>query len=110
MPKEKPKITAVVTDATVHNTVALLNEVYIGHTQIKENEAINICDKLCREILSFTKILHKYYYEHGLTQQDKDKLKTKLGRKLSPEAPFTAFKIWVIKSNVEYMKDFGTLL
>lgn len=110
LPKEKPEITAIEMDATTQNTVSLLNEIYIGHTNIKENEAINICDKLCKEMWSFTKILYKYYYEPGLTESDKDRLKKKISRKLSAESPFTAFKIWVIKDNPIYTKDFASYL
>lgn len=109
-PKEKAYITALSSDNDVINTTNLLNEVYNGTTNLKRFEGINIRNKLIRELISFQGILHDYFDEPGLSIPDKTDLKNKIKRRLSPKAPFTAFKIWVIKNNDELFEEFGSLI
>ena len=109
-PKEKAKITALTSDIPTVLTSQLLNEVYNGTTELKTIEGGNIRNKLIKELIEFQKILQSYYYEPGLTIEDKAELKNKLKRKLSPEAAFTAFKYWVIKNNDELATEFEDLI
>lgn len=108
-PMEHAIISAKKDDARVHNTVALLNEIYQGKTLNKELEANNIRRKIVDEIRSFQQLLFDFY-ELGMSQEDKNDIKRQIKRKLSLESPFTAFKIWIIKRNPLLMKEFGALL
>jgi hypothetical protein len=111
LPKERFVIKAAQQNPTVEtqNTVKLLNSIYSGTTKLKEIESENLRERVSNEVAGFTKHLKKFY-KYGLTQEEKEKYKTKIRRKLSPESPFTAFKIWIIKSNDFYLRDFGSFL
>ena len=109
-PREKVNITALNSEPQVTSTAKLLNDIYNGTTKLKNIEDLNIKNKLIKEIIEFQSILQEYYTEPGLTKQDKQDLKKKLKRKLSPEASFTAFKIWIIKNNDDLYQDFKNLL
>lgn len=112
IPKEHFEITATEQMPTIEaqNTVALLNAIYKGTTKLKEIESENLRDNVTKEVAAFTQYFHDFYYTDGLTEEEKKALETKIRRKLSPESSFTAFKIWVIKSNPRLLKDFGYLL
>ena len=109
-PKEKAVITPLIPNQDVQSTAQLLNEVYNGTTELKMTEAVNIRDKLVKEINEFVRLFHTYFYETGLTFEDKENIRTKMRRSMHPESPFTAFKIWIIKSNEDYVKLFGDLM
>lgn len=109
-PKEKAQITALNTDKQVVLTSQLLNEVYNGTTVLKTIEGLNIRNKLIKEIIEFQRILHYYYDEPGLSGEEKFELRNKLKHKLRPDAPFTAFKYWVIKNNDELATEFKDLI
>ena len=108
-PMEQAVISAVKDDIQVHNTVALLNEIYQGKTLHKELEANNIRRKIIDEICIFQKLLFDFY-EIDMSQEDKNDIKQQIRRRLSLESPFTAFKIWILKGNPRLMVEFGVLL
>jgi hypothetical protein len=87
-----------------------LNAIYSGTTKNKEIASENLRDKVSTELAAFTQYLREFYLEVGLTNVEKTSLITKIRRRLSPESPFTAFKIWMVKSNERYMRDFGEFL
>ena len=109
-PREKVQISALISDVKVEQTAKLLNEIYNGTTELKTIEGQNIRDKLIRELIEFNRILSEYFYEHGLSKDDKVELKKKIQRKLSPKTAFTAFKIWIIKNNEDLLNEFKDLL
>ncbi len=108
-PKEKAKITPLISRLDINTTAHLLNEVYNGTTILKNIEGLNIRNKLIQEIVEFGRLLQEYY-DYGLTIENKKYLQKKIKQKLSKEAPFTAFKIWIIKDNVELLKEFKGLI
>lgn len=108
-PKEKAKITPIISRLDINSTAQLLNEVYNGTTELKNIEGLNIRNKLIREIVEFGRLLQEYY-DFGLSKEDKEYLQKKIKQRLSKEAPFTAFKIWIIKDNEELMKEFKGLI
>jgi hypothetical protein len=112
MPKEHFKISATEEEPSVEttNTVALLNAIYTGTTKNKEIASENLRDKVSKELAAFTQYLRDFYYEEGLNNVEKENLIAKIRRRLSPESPFTAFKIWIVKSSPRYMQDFGEFL
>lgn len=108
-PKEKTIITALQNDPAVLKTVELLDRIYNGNTIKKVIEADNIRSRLIEEMSKFSQLLLEYY-QPGWNQVEKDNIKAKIRRMLSPETAFTAFKIWVIKRNPELLNEFGHLL
>jgi hypothetical protein len=111
-PKEHFKITATKELPSVEttNTIALLNAIYTGTTKNKEIASENLRDRVSKELAAFMQYLRDFYGEEGLNDVEKEKLIAKIRRRLSPESPFTAFKIWMVKSNQRYMQDFGHFL
>jgi hypothetical protein len=112
MPKEHLEIKATLQNPTVEtqNTVNLLNAIYSGTTKNKEMASENLRDKVTIEVATFTDYLKVFYNEEGLTDLEKEKIKAKIRMRLSPESAFTAFKIWIIKTNKTYLRDFGHFL
>jgi len=94
----------------VISTTQLLLDIYNGTTELKSIEAENLRKKIQTEIEAFNSILHEYYYESNLTNEDKQLIRTKLKRKLSKASPFTSFKIWILKSNNEIYEEFKDLI
>jgi hypothetical protein len=108
-PFELAKISALSKKKDVVETATLLNEIYNGTTILKTIEGDNKRTKLIKELVLFNEKLHEYF-EPGLSDEEKEKLKNKIRRSLSIEAPFTAFKIWVIKNNTKLAELFSDLL
>lgn len=108
-PFEESLITPLNEELDVVETAKLLNEIYNGTTQLKNIESENIRGKLIQEIIDFNNLLHEYF-EDGLTKDEKEEIRIKIRRRLSFEAPFTAFKIWIIKKNKKLMELFGGLI
>ena len=108
-PREKAKITPLISRLDINSTAQLLNEVYNGTTELKNIEGLNIRNKLIRELVEFGRLLQEYY-DFGLDKEDKEYLQKKIKQRLSKEAPFTAFKIWIIKDNEELLKEFKGLI
>lgn len=106
IPKEKVKISALSSRTETENTVKLLDAVYNGTTVLKNLESENIRNKLIKEMNLFSSLLLDFFDE----EDDKDKLREQIKKKLSKGAAFTAFKVWVIKSNPELLEEFEDLL
>ncbi len=109
-PKEKVQITTLQKNTTIENTALLLHDVYNGSTPHKIIESENLRELLIQEIRDFGDLLHGYFYEIGLSDEDKEAIKNRIKRKLSIASPFTAFKIWIIKNNEALKQAFGSLL
>ena len=106
-PFEIPKISAVQSgNIAIDDTVLLLEAVYNGTTPQKRIEAANLRQKLIEEIASFGALLRQFYFKVGLSDKEKERISTEIRRKLHPAAPFTAFKIWIIKNNKQFKADF----
>ncbi len=104
-PKEKVNVTALTNDTDVIETANLLNEIYNGTTTLKITEGINIRSKLVNELTEFGKLLQDFCFGIGYSEQDKLDIKNKIKRQVSPDSPFSAFKIWVIKGNESLLED-----
>ncbi len=116
-PHEKVIIEAIATDHKTKNTVRLLQLVYQGTeesgidkdtTEMRKHQSGAIREKLFNEISSFITLLDTYYY----TQYPDDKIDALDGlkKKLSNRSPYTAFKRYIIKNDVEYNCDLGHLI
>lgn len=109
-PKEKVFITALSADEKVQNTVSLLQKVYNSeNTELKEQEATNITERLIKEMVDFTNILLEYSVPTDFEEDRKISIR-KIRRMLSVKSPFTAFKVWVIKSNAYLQSEFSEFL
>lgn len=109
-PKEKVKITPLLENPLVLNTVELLTIAYNGeNTELKMVEAANIRERLIKEIWEFSELLMEYS-EPTISEGEKTSCLNKIRRMLSVKSAFTAFKIWVIKDNPYLMKEFGEFL
>jgi len=93
----------------VINTVALLEEVYGGKTALKKIEAENIISQLTEEMNSFYHFATGYLKSDDYPQQKRD-FYDLIAAKLKPDSAFTAFKIWVIKSNPKLSQIFSPFL
>ncbi len=109
-PKEKVEIRAISEHIYAQNTADLLNKIYNGTTNLKKIESENMRDKLAKELKKFNDLLHEYFFEDGLDEQDKNAIKNNIRRMLQPSTSFTAFKIWIIKSIPELKNEFQGLL
>lgn len=108
-PHEKVKLKVLQDDERVKNTVELLHKIYNGHTVLKTIEAGNIRQKILEEIRYFQGWLVKYYRE-GLEASDRENIKREIKLCLSPYAPFTAFKKWIIRDNEVLHQDFSEFI
>ena len=78
-------------------------------TELKEQEAENITERLIKEMVDFTNILCEYSEPTNL-EEDREISVRKIRRMLSVKSSFTAFKVWVVKSNVYLKSEFGKFL
>ena len=108
-PHEKVKLKVLRDDERVKNTVELLHKIYNGHTIVKTIEAANIRQKILKEIRDFQTLLVKYYRD-GLNENYQKDLKQEIEYHLSPHAPFTAFKKWIIRDNEVLHQDFSEFI
>jgi hypothetical protein len=109
-PKEKVLIQSKYEDIKVKNTVELLLKIYNGeHTGLKTVEGENIRERLIDEMVKFTKRLKKYS-KPSVSFDDKERYRKRIQEMLSVKSPFTAFKVWVVKSNPYLFKEFQTFL
>ncbi len=113
-PKELPKITAINKIPIVENTVELLDKIYnykINDDTFSSTKdaANNLRHKLLLEIEKFGKLLKEYYEDEiDSSSYEKKILKRKIKKLMSTKSPFSAFKIWIIKENITFKKDFMT--
>ncbi len=106
---DSPDFEALTSTSTVLNTVQLLEEVYEGRTILKKLEAENIRELLVEEINKFV------HYATGFLKSDmmpseKQDFRELIIAALSPKSPFTAFKIWIIKSSPKLNQEFSQYL
>ncbi len=110
-PKEKVKITALLDNEIVINTVNLLMLIYNGkQTENKIAESENIREKLVGEVAEFGELLRKYFFDLGISEDEKEHYRSKIRKMLSIKSPFTAFKVWIIKENEVLNKEFSQYL
>jgi hypothetical protein len=106
-PMSPVKITSLFgTNDTVNNTVDLLNLVYNGHTATKKLESDNIQTKICKELVRLQNLLLEYYHETGMSDAEKQEVRHKIRRLLSPKTAFSAFKIGLVTES-ENLNKFG---
>lgn len=91
------------------NTVELLKRVYNGTTSHKEKEAANLRRRLQKELIEFQENLFVCYNDLA-DEAIRLKAKQDIKNSLKPQAPFTAFKYWIIKENSKLNSDFQDLL
>ncbi len=80
----------------IQNTIELLNEIYHGKTEQKKLEAVQIRQKLRRDLYEF-KIMIREYEEAEET--DKEDLKYAIRKEVGAGAAFAAFKRWLLWDN-----------
>ncbi|MFK7983766.1 MAG: HNH endonuclease [Saprospiraceae bacterium] len=108
-PKEQVYITAHHTGEAIANTVELLRQAYNGTTPQKQMEAENLRDQIYAELKKFHQALDLYYDD--LSDEDEKQMARRIIKKsLKIQAPFTAFKYWIIKENVKLSQEFQTFL
>ncbi|MEM1122921.1 MAG: hypothetical protein AAGJ18_20925 [Bacteroidota bacterium] len=93
----------------VANTVELLHRVYNGATTHKEKEAANLRRIIQKELIDFQANLITYYDDLA-DEEIKEKAKQYIKKSLKIQAPFTAFKYWIIKENPKLEIEFGDFL
>lgn len=89
-------------DKVVHNTVSLLRVAYYGDTPQKKIEARNLRKSLRNDLSKFKNLVREY---DEAEDYDKEDLKCAIRREVSINAPFAAFKRWVLWDNREKYKD-----
>jgi len=107
-PKEEVYVTAHYAGEIVDNTVELLKQVYNGTTPQKQMESENLRDKIYSELKRFQQALDLYYYT--FEEEEKQMAKRIIKRGLKIQAPFTAFKYWIIKENTKLSQEFQEYL
>ena len=104
--RENGTITATVPETEkIRNTIELLHYVYNGKTAIKDIEAINIKKDLVEELAAFTAWLREYD-DDELEEDEREELKRKIRKGLSPKSAFTAFKRQIVKDIPYLYEDF----
>jgi len=105
-PKEQPSFVPLVDDERVQNTAKLLNDVFNGHTPIKQIESNSLRRLLLAEIKDF-QILANAFFEPGTPEMERDLLRARIEQHLHPSSPFCAFKIWAIRRRDALEREFG---
>jgi hypothetical protein len=105
-PKELVKVSAILDNEKVRNTVALLQEVYNGTTMLKQIESANLRTKMLKEIRFFQDLLFQFY-DDSYTDDEKLNTRSEIVRQLRPTSNFTSFKRWIIRDKPALVKDFG---
>lgn len=108
-PKESLRIELVNENPSdkLANTIYLLDRIFNADTESKAFDAKNLTDKVIAEIKKLLDALHEYYDSN--TNDRKAQIRNKIKDLLSKESPFTAFKIWYIKSR-PHLSEFSELL
>lgn len=92
--EDKLDITALDDSPETKNTVALLKTIYYGSTEQKKEEAKIIRTQLSKELNRFEECVKEYASADG---EDKIDLECSIQMKLKWNAPFAAFKRWIIR-------------
>jgi uncharacterized protein (TIGR02646 family) len=108
-PKESLKIELVNENPSdeLTNTIYLLDKIFNADTESKAFDAKNLTDKVIAEIKRLLDTLHEFY--NASSDERKGEIRSKIKDQLSKESPFTAFKIWYIKSR-PHLVEFNDLL
>ena len=85
-------------DEETKSTVALLEEIYQGHTAQKSEEAKMICRKVQRAMSDFKNCVREYEESDG---EDKLDALDLIKKELRPSSEFTAFKRWLIRDAID---------
>jgi len=75
----------------------------------KKIEADNLRDQIFKELSKFRQAL-VLFYDDLEENEEKERAKRIIKRSLKIQAPFTAFKYWIVKENPTFITDFQTLL
>ena len=96
----KVVVEAINTDIRTQNTTELLKEVYNGTSLQNKFQARAKRNKLYDELSEFTSLLLKYFRtEDTLKKED---LLINIKSELSNKSEFTAFKRWIVRSDLKY--------
>ncbi len=108
-PKESLKIELVNENPSdeLTNTIYLLDRIFNADTESKAFDAKNLTDKVIAEIKRLLDTLHEFY--NANSNERKSEIRSRIKDQLSKESPFTAFKIWYIKSR-PHLEEFNDLL
>ena len=96
-------------ETALNDTIELLKRVYNGTTNHKEKEAANLRRLIQSELLDFQNNLLTYYNDmadEAIRQEARQNIK----KSLKIQAPFTAFKYWIIKENAKLSQEFQDFL
>lgn len=93
----------------LNHSIELLKKVYNGTTDHKEKEAANLRRLIQSELLDFQNNLLTYYNDLA-DVSIKQEAHQNIKRSLKVQAPFTAFKYWIVKENTKLTQDFQDLL
>ncbi len=104
---EKLEFIPLCESKAVNNTVLLLQDAYYGTTPQKKVEAKVIRKHLRDELHEFKDFIREYQEAEG---EDKTDLICSIKMKLKENAPFAAFKRWLIKDNANYFPELFKLL
>lgn len=108
IPKERPHFTPLISDNSILLTTNLLDEVHNPSTITRRLEANNLNESICSELIRFTNKITKFYKSNS--PEKKAKMRSEIKEMLHISSKFLAFKIWLIKSNVDRMNDFNDIL
>lgn len=104
---EKLTFTPLNDNVQINNTCQLLYDVYYGKTPQKAMESKILRRKVRVEMSSFKEKIREYYEEDG---EEKEDLRVLIVRELRNSSPFTAFKRWLLRDNIERYSDFREYL
>ncbi len=108
IPKEKPVFTALNGNSSVIKTVDLLTEIHNPKTTTRKLQAHNLNELIGDEINKFTTKILKFYNSNS--PERKSEIKNQVKNMLHFSSKFLAYKIWIIKSDNERLKDFEDIL
>ena len=101
--EESIEIKALQHSNEIDETVALLQNVYNGTTEMKKLECFAIKKELREEIAKFIDVINEYKESDG---QDKEDAKDLIKKYLKSNSPFAAFKRWIVRDNRDNLGEF----
>ena len=96
----KVVVEAINTDIRTQNTTELLKAIYNGTSSQNKFQAREKRNKLYDELSDFTSLLLKYFRTEDVLK--KDDLLVSIKNELSNKSEFTAFKRWIVRSDLKY--------
>lgn len=109
IPFANVEVVAMQQDENTNNTVELLRRAYNGTTPLKVLESANLRKKILEEVKRFNNLLFDYFDETN-TESQRESAKDQVRRGLSEKSCFTAFKVWIIRSNRKLQTEFEYFL